>query len=298
MTKECDLQEILRNENLIKIKQFSTGNSGAIVLHTTRDSTPMVIKIAINDRSAKELKDNKIGYSRIKQEQLEEVLPDILEIREKYIIMSYLGNSFIEQIKTVADKITMYSKLCENVFPLYIKSKKPALSTLFFNSLDTILNRNYSLLIANDFLPKESKELLFNSANEFSNLNLNCFSVFDFTPEDIYLTKTTIKYPDPNPIVRGIPIIDLACFAGVSRDVYILPESAKGYDILKKFSLTQVSELLNIKRNTAEAIFYYGRAIQSALSAKVRIQTDPTRSEKLAEKSIHYLNRTLSLLKK
>lgn len=102
-----------------------------------------------------------------------------------------------------------------------------------------------------------------------------CFSTFDFTPEDVFVAASTLKYVDPKPGQLGVPILDLACFAGVARDAHKLPGAEAGYDTLRAFALLEVADLLDIKRDQGELLFGLGRALQLGLSGFFRLESEP-----------------------
>lgn len=116
-----------------------------------------------------------------------------------------------------------------------------------------------------------------------------CFSSFDFTPEDVFVSEAAIKYADPVTSVVGIPIIDLACFSGVARDAYQLPGSAEGHDILYSYAIEHVSSILGINSTEAIRIWHFGRALQCALSARFRIDSDEGKSMSLTQLSEDHL---------
>src|SRR5690606_2653353 len=97
-------------------------------------------------------------------------------------------------------------------------------------------------------------------------------------------------YPDPKYDIRGNPIIDLACFSGVARDIMKLPASDEGYDLLFDFATGEVAGMLNLSEESAEKIFNLGRALQCAHGSRFRVESEPTRAKELASASIAFLN--------
>lgn len=294
------IEQILHSLKFKPEKQFH-GNSGAIVLLCeSQEIGNVIIKIATNERSVEEIKANIKGYEKIKKEGLEKILPDTLfySLEGKgNIIMSYLGDNFELMIKKSKDPIKQYYILCslmENIYRSTVKNDKN--SEKFLSLLENdLLTRYKKYLIPVGFLSK-------NIEKEVKNVNItsmapekSCFACFDFTPEDVFINQGQFKFPDPKSQIRGVPIIDLACFSGVAKDVYFLPGSEEGYRIIKQFALTTVSKILDLSYSSAEKIFNYERALQLAISAKVRMDVYPETSKKLSELSLYYLRRCDSI---
>jgi hypothetical protein len=222
-------------------------------------------------------------------------LPDYIKVGgfsdRKYIIMSYLGEDFAQQSMRSERSLLLYSILPVLLGPIYRRTKKKdEESKKFLERMKHRLEKNYrEYLIPSGATSEKSLELLYDiekHAPEFS-----CFAVFDFTPEDVYLIGDKIKYPDPKQEIRGVPIIDIACFAGLAKDVYHLPSSNEGYAILKKFALNEIPEILEMSRKDAKIIFYYGRALQFSLSSRFRINREMGKAKIYAAKSLGYLHR-------
>ena len=119
---------------------------------------------------------------------------------------------------------------------------------------------------------------------------ITCFSPYDFTPEDIFISNSGFFYPDPKQECKGLPQISLACFAGVSRDAYGLPESVTGYKILEKFAVKTCSEIVDISISSAERLFLFGRALQCSFSSRVRIYGDKEKASYFAKESERHLD--------
>jgi len=119
------------------------------------------------------------------------------------------------------------------------------------------------------------------------------FSSWDFTPENVYLTKSGTRYVDPHTEVIGMPIIDLACFAGTARDAHNLPDSAWGYTLLKSFALIEVANLMQITAAEAEKIFRIGRILQCIMSSIVRVNTDEQHATQLFHQASYHLARCM-----
>lgn len=121
-----------------------------------------------------------------------------------------------------------------------------------------------------------------------------CFSNWDFTPEDTYLLDGGLKYSDPHAEVLGIPIVDMACFAGVLI-AYELFSAEKGYNLLQEFAMNRVSPILSIPKPLARRLFSLGRVLQCFLSARFRMNSNPDQAQKLFREAKKHLEKTIKI---
>jgi len=103
-----------------------------------------------------------------------------------------------------------------------------------------------------------------------------------------------LRYADPLPNLLGIPVIDLACFAGVARDAYHLPGSRLGYMVLRKLALWEVPKIIGLGSEECARLFFFGRALQCSLSSRFRIEKDFLAAEKFYRKSKFFLGKFLN----
>lgn len=189
----------------------------------------------------------------------------------------------------------MYAKLVHNMESIYGKTIQVDESSYnFIARIQELLRNNYlghilpaKLIDPDMIIPHLAFDI------DVFNTSKSCFAVFDFTPEDVYLTEDAIRYPDPKADVRGNPIIDLACFAGVSRDIYELPGSKEGYDYLEDLAIYDISNKLGLTQLTARELFNLGRSLQYSLSSRFRIQSEPTLAQEYAQESVRYLREAI-----
>lgn len=86
----------------------------------------------------------------------------------------------------------------------------------------------------------------------------------------------------------GIPIIDMACFSGVCKDAYELPGARAGYNILHRFAASAVSDIISFDHTKAEKLFVFGQALQCALSARFRINSEQAKARVLFDLSCRH----------
>jgi len=290
-----NITRVLNRENLKPLQIFSTGNSGCIVLKAVRDLDEFVLKIPTDDHSLVEILNNIRGFDNLRREGLDEMLPEFIGVGKvdklTYILSTYLGNDFAADSRKAGDGNNLFSILSERIFSIYKKTlKNDSQPDSFINNFKIRLNKNFKQYIipAGIVKTRSFDKFIGFDANKYSS-KFNCFGGFDFTPEDIYLKDNTVKYPDPKSEIRGNPIIALACFAGVSRDIYCLPGAIEGYELLHRLATTKVADLLELADNQAESIFNLGRALQFSLSSRFRIEKDPGLAEVYAMKGLEYL---------
>lgn len=273
------------------IQRIKGGNSTAELYRITSNGTSKILKIGRTARAKAEIKENVEGYRTIKKEGLEQILPEEITIGSMkcvdFILMSDLGSSFMDDIKKTNNPQELYSNLICAIQKIYAQSlKADNQGKEFLQMISHQAEQKYrEFLIPAGISNYETLDAFMNFNLERLISDKTCFAVFDFTPEDIFLVNGQIKYPDAAQTIRGIPIIDLACFAGTSRDVYNLPGSIRGYQALHVYATDYLSLILDINKENAEKLFAYGRALQMAISAKVRIESNPAKAVIYANES-------------
>lgn len=295
--------KILAVEGVSLEKRFTTGNSGCFVGKIIdAEGKNLVIKIPVNENSRQEIQENIQGYISLRQQGLQELLPETIRVKSfnssNYLITTYLGNDFAYRAQNEPHPETLYQELVAQLFPIYKKTlkKNSADTDIFFHFIKNKLKKNFmEHIVPSGIVNKEE-------LRDFLDINMyqlvtkkSCFAVFDFTPEDIYLQNGSLKYPDPKQNVRGNPIIDIACFAGVSRDVLNLSGSNDGYRMLQDFALDDVGSLFSLNREQSEKIFNLGRALQCSLSSRFRVGSEPEKARAFAMQSLEYLQLTRRL---
>lgn len=291
------LEEILRFENLQYVDTFSTGHSGCIVVKVLRNHEELVLKVPTGQNSQKEILANIEGYTHLANEGLIEMLPEITHVgtlgSRTYLITTYLGADFAARARVEGENNLLFQMLADRMLDVYERSKKHDNQSLAsLQRLQFLLTKNFNeYIIPSGIIKAGAVESFLEIDLKKYASPLSTFGVFDFTPEDIYLTGETIKYPDPKSDVRGNPIVDLACFAGVSRDISRLPGANFGYQLLHDVSVTKVADLLELTSEQAEGIFNLGRALQFSLSSRFRVEKDQSLAVTYAINSLEYLQK-------
>jgi len=292
------IEEICRKRGLQVIDWFKAGNiCDAVCKVQDENSNIFVLKAGSEPRSIAEIRRNYYGYTNIAAAGLSWFVPEIeaasINPESAYILMEYCGDNLVEQSRSEDDPEGLYLQLMGGLLEVYKASLKKgpegkiAVSTIVDKVIEQYEMHIYMRLDRERTIDKDLMQI--RESLEDIDLSSCCFSNWDFTPEDVYLTPSGLKYSDPHEDVFGIPIIDLACFAGVARDAYHLPGSEEGYQLLKDFALLTVSRILSIDSHTAQRLFSLGRFLQCLLSVRFRIETEPEKAKVLFDKSRRYL---------
>lgn len=289
------------NEGSFKAEHvFTTGHSGCVVLKVKdEEQEDLVLKISTDKRSQDEVVTNLKGYHALEQAGLSELIPDYLMVGKKgdtiYLLTSFLGDDFESLSRKIDNPEILYEDLITRMDRIYTKStKRDNESNKSIERATNLLRSNFrNHILPSGLIEEEQANAIFRFEQSLLYSDISSFGVFDFTPEDIYLWGDTIKYPDPKENVRGNPLIDLACFAGVSRDVYQMPGSERGYELIHSYAVETLSQLVEVDGKTAEQTFNLGRSLQYSLSSRFRVGSDPQRAREYAQLSIDYIKREI-----
>ena len=248
----------------------------------------LVLKVAITKNSIAEIARNRKGYKKLEECGLKWFIPQILftKVDENFavMLMEYCGENFLNQIRKAENPLGFYAYLIDELTKVYTQSKqKGKEGEQMISSVIAMIKELYEGHISahldkSRFLAERVARI--ESCIDLSHLDFCCFSSWDFTPENIFLTPNGLKYIDPHENVLGIPIIDMACFAGLIK-VYDLPQSKEGYSMLREFALTKILSILNIPEKLAYKLFFLGRVLQCFLSAKFRVNSNLNQARKI-----------------
>ena len=202
------------------------------------------------------------------------------------IIMEYVGVDFRNRVSEEQEPVKLYSSLVNLMDPLYTQSLtgNGQESRLFLEARKEKLI-GYSKLFG-DVFSTDQLEMV-EGVRIPENLNESCFAVFDFTPDNVFIKDGKIRYIDPKDEVLGNPILELAAFAGVSRDRYLLAGSVEGHEIIRDYALNELADKLKMESQDAELVWNLGRATQCLLSA--RFHSEPSGRKKFAVDSMEYM---------
>lgn len=293
------IEILCQKHGLTIVRKFQLGNvckAVFLVQDTTRKI--LVLKVGTDQRGIAEIQKNRVGYERLVALGLDFFIPQIqeCEINEDFavLLMEYCGEDVLTQIKRSSNPAPLYDILMDRIETIYQRSKhKGDAGMIMVKSVLRKVKEQYDKYLQIVFDPSGDMETSLLSLNNFLStvsLPYYCFSNWDFTPDDVYLTSEGIKYSDPHEDVTGIPIIDLACFAGVAL-AHELPGSVDAYNRLEKFAIQRVGGILEIEEQPAKNLFILGRLLQCFLSARFRIKEFPEQATRLFGEAKGYLEK-------
>lgn len=279
---------------------LTLGNVCPWVFPAQQADTALVIKVGLSERAAQEVRMNQKGYENLKLIGASLLIPEPLQFVELHgvpiIIMGNCGEDFYHTVHRAPKPLKFYEYLTNHMEHVYHATLTTAISAL--PGLETLrerLIRQYVVHLGGLADLALIEKLRSVSLAPFAP-PMVCFSTFDFTPEDVFVTARSVKYVDPLPENLGVPIFDLACFAGVARDAHNLPGSIEGYETLEHYACKELPSLLNLSPQAASSIFAFGRALQMSLSARFRIKTEPEKAKQFAKQSMDFLREVLEFL--
>jgi len=220
-----------------------------------------------------EVRRNIVGYRRIKELGLDLFVPEILDQkfsnRAAYILMEDCGEDLITLLRSERFSPSFYEQITgfmSHVYRSSLRSGEDGRQHVEFEirTAKTIFTdfylRHFDVPSLHDFNKGLSK------LQESLCLELYCFASWDFMPGNICLTPEGVKFLDPPELVTGVPILDLACLAGVFRDVHNAPGSKEGAKHFRSFALSPLADLFCITSREADDLYVLGRLTQSLLS--------------------------------
>lgn len=279
-------------------KQLTLGNVVTTVFRARRGDEQLVVKIGLAESAEAEVRRNIEGYQNVRAIGAAELLPNPLEIFSyddiPMLVMQDCGDDFWHAVRISKEPVELYRKLVTRMEDVYRRTKRQNNNTDYFKPLHLLLIEQYRKHIS-ALIDQTLTDRLETASLDSLTVPAVCFSSFDFTPEDVFVTETGVKYLDPLPDVLGVPTLDLACFADVARDAYDLPGAHEGYEIISEFAYARIPIILDCSEACSKQYFLFGRALQSALSARARIASEPSRAKTFAAQSekflLEFLNR-------
>lgn len=283
----ADIVSILETKHGVKLGEtLGLGHMVKTVYRATRSAEPLVVKIGLAPQAAEEVRKNRVGYQRMHEIGATRLLPSPLEFLEidgvSIIVMGDCGKDFWHAVKESADPASLYRHLLTGMDAVYRETLDAGRSPV------APLEHIRDLLVeqCDGHIGSFIDEALRRGIRIASFTHLagapSSFSSFDFTPEDVFVNGSVVKYADPLENVHGIPAVDLACFAGVSRDAYALPGAEYGYRLIEQYVREKLPPLFGLPVNEVMRLFHLGRALQCALGARFRLASEPDCARRLA----------------
>jgi hypothetical protein len=278
------LNQVCENLGLEILRTFDQGHVSkgvALVRSLYGNANSLsVIKTADGARTLRELRENYIGYHHLQQMGVGDFVPPIIdvylsEIRNLgYIWMEFAGDNFYDTVFASDNPFENYQLLIREVQKIYGRTlqhdqyNQVTAQMQFISNKIAHVERKYLQVFHDENMTHLLCQAELFVETVIRSSRLICFSHWTFTPEDVYVRNDRILCSDLGKLILGLPIIDLACFAGVARDEYRLPYAESGYELIFNFATHGLAEMLGIKSEISIKIFYLARVLQSFLSAR------------------------------
>ncbi|GBE17327.1 hypothetical protein BMS3Abin15_01168 [bacterium BMS3Abin15] len=281
------LDYICKKYNLLVQENLKLGyNSDSVCIAVNKNGDKVVVKAAKTKNAIAEIRMNSTGYDNLRKCGLDFFIPEIFAYESSddyaFIVMEYLGSNFLYQAEHSENPLEFYMSLMDSLEKVYRVSLK--MGAEGHEAVESFIGKTIEIY-EKYVCPNLDKERQIFPLLQRMYLSINipsvvfcCFSNWDFTLEDVYLTNAGVKYSDPHADVLGIPIIDMACFGGLIK-LYGLPCSDEGYEEFKKFATGAVAEILRIPTGQAEKIFYLGKLFQCFMSIRFRYEKNPEQTK-------------------
>src|SRR3989338_5535039 len=200
-------------------------NSDALYRVSNGRGMMFVLKIATTMNSIREIRMNLQGYENLERIGLKRFVPAIVasEINDDFamILMEDCGPNYLSQARESTDPISLYQRTAAELKEMYTISRREGHEgQQMLEGIIALIIEQYDHYIQKTFDPcmaVVSQLQLLPQVIRAERVSSYCFSNWDFTPEDIYMTPQGLKYSDPHAEVLGVPIVDLACLAGLVR---------------------------------------------------------------------------------
>lgn len=293
------LESIVSTLRLEIQDQILIGENCKTVYHVRQNGCGRILKIGFEPRARQEVEANWIGYANLRRIGAGDLLPSFLEYHEvcgvPCILMEDCGSNFMETVKASPLPTECYARLLRFMVPIYRSSLSSESPVAAMRAMRDLLVKQWTSYLG-DLVPEHlSYRLLGDHFEGFGGMR-SCFSTFEFKPNDVFLLEQGVKKVDPIRDNLGCPAVDLACFAGVSRDAYHLPGANIGYRLFHQFAVEQLPQILHGSPARLEAAFSLGRSLQCALSARFRRAALPEQGVAFAARSAFYARRCMRLL--
>lgn len=283
-------------------KRIEFGHVCKTVFRANKSGQAVIVKIGLTEEARREVLMNRAGYDDMRRIGAASYLPSPCEFMEisgmPILVMEDCGENLFRRLQRSSNPIKVFKRIASELMRLYQatchRDESGEGQRALLNAF-TVLEEQFRdhLGTYEPFLVSQPLLEILKQKLSGISLNLACFACWDFTPEDMFLTPSGLKIIDPPQYVSGIPIVDLACFAGVSRDVYHLPGSKNGYQLVQKLSF-DAGKLLGLTESEINFLFNFGRTLQSSLSSRHRIGKEEKLSKKYFREAKKFLAKCLT----
>lgn len=300
----CEKYDLVVQESIVAQDggqtTYSALNNDGIYRVVDKFGSTLVLKVGLTKKAIAEILMNNTGYQKLRNLGLGWFIPRVVstEISEQFgmMLMEDCGESFLSQARQSTEHLKLYACLLDGLEKVYIASRHKANDGgRMVESIIALVVKQYEEYIYMH-LDREralvSRLARLKSSIDVSCLDFCCFASWDFVPENVFVTPTGLKYIDPHEDVTGIPIIDMACFAGLIK-LYNLPEADKGYEMFQEFALVKIPSILHIREELARKLFFIGKTLQCFLSTRFRLASHPDQAQQAFSEGKEYLEKII-----
>ena len=285
------LGAIYEQQDLVEQAQIHGGHTGTLLMRVTdRAGNPKIVKTGTNPQAIAEVTDNIYGYESMRAQGAGPLLPPGMvngTVEDTpYIIMPDLGASFANAAGS--EPGTSYDTFFENTYQVCLATleESPDEQRAGLQAFGEQVSRWYTELEASGLITPADLEKV--GQINFSQLSSTRSSLMlmDFTPDNVFIKGKAMSFIDPwrQATYRGSLVPSLAQFWTLAAQVYKLPGTEKGDGAFKQHLLL-VGEELGLTEEQIKGQAALGAALQFALSAYVRVNSDPGLSNYFADKS-------------
>lgn len=291
--QQHQLDGIFEAHDMVEHNKIQAGHSGALLFRTrTSQGERFVIKISDDKISTKEIKSNSRAYKQIKAEGPARLIPHI-EVGEdasgrKYIIMPDLGETFSSQARSEAG--ADYRAFQQSVWQAFVESfKKESPMNEHSDSIRVAKDalRQYQQTLRTGGIPNDTTVAAIDkiSADAISS-GASSFFLLDFTPDNVFIYDGHVQFIDPweQETYRGSPIVNLAQFQTLAKDIYGLPGVEDAGELFEAL-FSKIGDKLGLSTYQVLAQRNLGAALQFSLSSFTRLHSDPEKAHEYYKES-------------
>ena len=277
------VEELEKMLGAVYTGEYLAGHQEASIVRFKKDDQLLVAKFSPvgKNSSSDDIEDNISGYEKIAEIGASGIIPEYLQKFNVQgnvaLVMSDLGKNFRHTSTRVSDYQNMGCSFIQAVKNALIADKDkncitPSMLEIkrymsqYLTQLSTIMDAS-TMRNLNDWEP----DMEF----DFASLML-----LDFTPDNVFMQINKISFIDPwkQTSYLGHPAVSLGQFSTLAHDVYDLPNSKKGKEILQELAIVECSKILKCSEIVSLHAFNAGSILQYILSAYVRREKDKARA--------------------
>jgi len=267
-----------KSEDKTAVKMKS-GVGGCEVFKISYRGQQAVIKTGADELGRSEIANNVVSYAEMQKLRIGDIVaPKIFAQGESegisYLILEYLGTDFRNRA-TSQNTVPMTNVMIKQLKSAYeiTLNKDTFSSKKWLEDRKQDIARYFELYLIptgfankNDLAKLQSLEMAKIAPEKFT------WATRDLTPDNIFVNGERLTIIDAKAGANGIPIVDLAMFATLTGEVYLLPNGNEAAMLARNFA-RRVSEQM-LQTQFGDELFKFGEIFQYALSVRFRKDKD------------------------